>query len=75
MVFVDSTYLTTLRKKNTECRYISNIFESGVYELREKKYLCISEKFEIIVKYKAVKIKIKLKNLQEIITLNIHKSI
>ena len=40
--------------------YFFNIFESGVYELRENKFVHLRKKFEIIVKYMAVK-KIKIK--------------
>ena len=49
-------------KTPTECRYISNIFESGVYELREKNTYESTSLFwnfilknEIVVKYIAVK--------------------
>ena len=51
----------SIKKYTGIARWILNIFESGVYELREKN-ICA---FEIIVKYMAVKKNLKLKNLQK----------
>ena len=60
-LLAENTYLTTLLKQYTGiAKWILNIYEIGVYELREKN-ICA---FEIIVKYMAVK-KLKLKNLQK----------